>query len=94
MQKSAGVFLLTAFCTLTAMAQGTFVYTNNDQVPNSISAFSAAANGTLSSVAGSPFATGGNRSVGGFSAANRITRRNRERPVRRQYRGEYQRLFD
>ena len=73
MQKSAGVFLLTAFCTLTAMAQGTFVYTNNDQVPNSISAFSAAANGTLSPVAGSPFATGGNGSGGGFFAANRIT---------------------
>src|SRR5437773_3849431 len=73
MQKSAGVFLLTAFCTLTAMAQGTFVYTNNDQVPNSISAFSAAVNGTLSPVAGSPFATGGNGSGGGFFAANRIT---------------------
>lgn len=73
MQKSAGVFLLMAFCTLTAMAQGTFVYTNNDQVPNNISAFSAAANGTLSPVAGSPFATGGNGSGGGFFAANRIT---------------------
>jgi hypothetical protein len=73
MRKSAGVFLLTAFCTLTAMAQGTFVYTNNDQVPNSISAFSAAANGTLSPVPGSPFATGGNGMVGGFFAANRIT---------------------
>jgi DNA-binding beta-propeller fold protein YncE len=73
MQKAAGVFLLTAFCTLTAMAQGTFVYTNNDQVPNSISGFSAAANGALSPVAGSPFATGGNGSGGGFAAANRIT---------------------
>jgi len=58
-----------------ARAQGTatFVYTNNDRVPNSISAFSAAANGSLSPVPGSPFLTGGNGAGGGFFAANRIT---------------------
>lgn len=58
-----------------ARAQGptTFVYTNNDRIPNSISAFSAAPNGSLSPVPGSPFLTGGNGASGGFFAANRIT---------------------
>jgi 6-phosphogluconolactonase len=54
-------------------AQGTFVFTNNDRIPNSISAFSAAANGALSPVPGSPFLTGGNGAGGGFFASNRIT---------------------
>jgi lactonase family protein with 7-bladed beta-propeller len=58
-----------------ASAQGdaTFVYTNNDRTPNSVSAFSVAANGSLSPVPGSPFLTGGNGAGGGFFAANRIT---------------------
>jgi len=73
MKKLIYLFLLTVFCTLRVMAQGTFVYTNNDRTPNTISAFSAAANGALSSVPGSPFATGGNGSGGGSFAPNRIT---------------------
>ena len=72
MKKLIYLFLLMLFCALRVMAQGTFVYTNNDRTPNTISAFSAAANGVLSPVSGSPFATGGNGG-GGFFAANRIT---------------------
>ncbi len=73
MRKSIYVILVIVFCTLPLMAQGTFVYTNNDRIPNSVSAFSAAANGVLSPVPGSPFATGGNGAGGGFFASNRIT---------------------
>src|SRR5207342_930317 len=72
MKKLMRVVVLTLFCALRVMAQGTFVYTNNDRSPNTVSAFSAAANGALSPVAGSPFTTGGNGG-GGFFAANRIT---------------------
>ena len=36
-----------------------FVYTNNQSVPNTVSAFSIAANGSLAPVPGSPFPTGG-----------------------------------
>lgn len=53
-------------------AQGNFVFTNNDQVTNTVSAFSVGADGTLTEVAGSPFATGGAGSGGGLFAANRI----------------------
>jgi 6-phosphogluconolactonase (cycloisomerase 2 family) len=51
----------------------TFVYTNNDLSPNSVSAFSVAANGALSPVPGSPFLTGGTGIGGGLFASNRIT---------------------
>jgi 6-phosphogluconolactonase (cycloisomerase 2 family) len=56
-------------------AQGNFVYTNDDQqeVANTVSAFSVARNGTLTPVAGSPFPTGGFGAGGGFYASNRIT---------------------
>src|SRR5215510_8345503 len=73
MKKLIYLFLLTVFCTVRVMAQGTFVYTNNDRTPNNVSAFSAAANGALSPFAGSPFATGGNGACGGSFAPNRIT---------------------
>jgi WD40 repeat protein len=73
MKKLIHLFLLMAFCTLRLMAQGTFVYTNNDRTPNTISAFSADTNGVLSPVAGSPFTTGGNGAGGGGFSANRIT---------------------
>src|SRR5712692_8449760 len=53
--------------------QGNFVYTNDDQfVSNTVSGFSVASNGTLSPVAGSPFATGGTGVGDGFFASNRI----------------------
>jgi 6-phosphogluconolactonase len=73
MNKSILVFLLIMLCPESLMAQSTFVYTNNDRIPNSISAFSVGANGALSPVPGSPFPTGGNGAGGGFFAANRIT---------------------
>src|SRR5262245_3010986 len=82
MKTSTRLFLLVVLCVAswqaqssTARAQGgpTFVYTNNDRVPNTVSAFSVAANGSLSPVAGSPFLTGGSGASGGFFAANRIT---------------------
>ena len=73
MRKLIYLSMLTVFCALRVMAQGTFVYTNNDRVPNSISAFSAAADGSLTPVAGSPFATGGNGAGGGAFSSNRIT---------------------
>lgn len=51
-----------------------FVYTNNDAPgPTSVSAFSIGAGGTLSPVAGSPFATGGAGLGLGLFASNRIT---------------------
>jgi 6-phosphogluconolactonase len=73
MEKSIRLLLLVSLFAVCVLAQGTFVYTNNDRIPNSISAFSAAANGALSPVPGSPFLTGGNGVGGGFFASNRIT---------------------
>ena len=73
MRKAMQVFLLVVFCATCLMAQGTFVYTNNDRSPNTISALSAASSGTLNPIPGSPFATGGNGAGGGFFASPRIT---------------------
>ena len=73
MKRLIHLVLLLGFCAVRLMAQGTFVYTNNDRTPNTISAFSAAANGALSPVPGSPFTTGGNGGGGSVFAANRIT---------------------
>src|SRR6516165_4170387 len=69
------LFLVGALCTACLVGQGTFVYSNNDPsgAPNSVSAFSVAANGALSAVPGSPFATGGTGVGGGLFASNRIT---------------------
>lgn len=53
-------------------AQANFVYTNDDQSPNTVSAFSVDSNGALTPVPGSPFATGGDGSGGGLFAPNRI----------------------
>jgi 6-phosphogluconolactonase (cycloisomerase 2 family) len=66
--------ILVAFVTVSARAQGNFVYTNNDIPlgPNSVSAFAVAANGTLTEVPGSPFSTGGIGLGGGTSNKNRI----------------------
>jgi len=67
------LFLLMVTCAIGAMAQGTFVYTNDDRSPNSVSAFSVAANGALTPVPGSPFLTGGSGLGFGLFASNRIT---------------------
>ena len=53
-------------------AQADFVYTNDDTAANTVSAFSVAANGVLTAVLGSPFATGGTGSGGGLFASNRV----------------------
>jgi hypothetical protein len=72
MKKGIFAILVTVFCAMHLMAQGTFVYTNNDRAPNSISVLSVGANGALSSVPGSPFVTGGNGVGSGAIASNRI----------------------
>jgi sugar lactone lactonase YvrE len=68
------LFLVGSLCAACLVGQGTFVYVNNDAAAgqNSVSAFSVAANGALTPVAGSPFATGGTGLTGGDYAANRI----------------------
>jgi hypothetical protein len=56
------------------MVQGTFVYINNDIAgPNSVSGLSAAADGSLTPIPGSPFMTGGTGAGIELSAANLIT---------------------
>ena len=68
---SCGLFL-TLF-TVDALGQAQFVYTNNDTSPtNTVSGFSIGPSGSLTQIAGSPFATGGNGQLGLFSS-NRIT---------------------
>jgi 6-phosphogluconolactonase len=55
-------------------AQSKFVYANNDaSSANTVSGFSAASNGVLTEIAGSPFATGGTGTAGGASGVDRIT---------------------
>jgi 6-phosphogluconolactonase len=72
--KTVGLSLLLFLCTVCLMAQGTFVYTNNDIAgPNSVSGLSVAADGSLTPVPGSPFATGGTGVNVGLFASNRIT---------------------
>jgi 6-phosphogluconolactonase len=73
--KFPRLLFLIVLCAVSVLAQGTFVYTNNNIAgPNSVSGFSVAANGALKAVPGSPFATGGtNIGFGGFTASNRIT---------------------
>ncbi len=70
------LFLLSVLALFTAnlCAQGDYVYTNNNVGgPNTVSGYSVAANGSLTPVAGSPFATGGMGEGGGFFASGRIT---------------------
>ena len=67
------LFLGVALCACLMAQDPTFVYTNNDRAPNSVSAFSVGANGALTPVPGSPFLTGGSGVGGGFFASNRIT---------------------
>src|SRR6266550_23843 len=69
----AALLVLFGFALLAASvhAQSTFVYTNNNETPNTVTAFSVGPGGTLTMV-GSPFPTGGNGS-GLFSASNTAT---------------------
>ena len=68
-------FVFLVFVTATGYAQGSFVYVNNNNIggPNSVTAFSVAANGVLTPIAGSPFLTGGTGNNLGLFAANRST---------------------
>jgi 6-phosphogluconolactonase (cycloisomerase 2 family) len=73
-------FSASIFFTLTAVlasssswAQSKFLFINDDQTINTVSAFSVSSDGTLTAIADSPFATGGTGSAGGgFIASNRI----------------------
>jgi 6-phosphogluconolactonase (cycloisomerase 2 family) len=48
------------FLGIGAFAQSNFVYTNDNNSPNTVSAFQVAENGSLTLIPGSPFFTGGN----------------------------------
>lgn len=59
---------------ITVRPHSDFVYINNNRLGgNTVSAFSVDANGLLTPIAGSPFATGGSGGGSGFFAANRLT---------------------
>ncbi|HXQ69789.1 MAG TPA: beta-propeller fold lactonase family protein [Pyrinomonadaceae bacterium] len=62
-----------SFITISIVRDNGYVYVNNNiSGPNTVSAFSVNANGALTLIAGSPFATGGSGVGGGFFAANRM----------------------
>src|SRR2546421_4320338 len=61
-----------AMHTASVHAQSTFVYTNNNDSPNTVTGFSVGPGGTLTIVPGSPFMTGGNGS-GLYAASNTAT---------------------
>lgn len=44
---------------MSVLAQGNFVYTNDNNSPNTVSAFQVSTDGSLTVIPGSPFATGG-----------------------------------
>jgi len=73
MKKATRVFSVLIFCSASLIGQATFVLTNNDRIPNTVSVLSVAGNGFLVQVPGSPFLTGGNGAGGGFFASPRIT---------------------
>jgi len=63
----------TSLCSVAAApAQRTFIYTNDNATPNTVSAFSVSTSGALSPLAGSPFQTNGNSLGGGLPAADHI----------------------
>ncbi|PYT25044.1 MAG: hypothetical protein DMG57_26530 [Acidobacteria bacterium] len=62
------VFLWFVLVTASGQAQSSFVYTNNNEIPNTVTAFSVGFGGTLMMVPGSPFMTGGDGF--GFEAAS------------------------
>lgn len=58
--KFAYVVCLSLLLTAVAVAQNQFVYTNDETTPNTVSAARIQADGSLTQIAGSPFATEGN----------------------------------
>jgi len=71
---TAALLVLFGFALLAASvhAQSTFVYTNNNDIPNTVTGFSVGLGGTLTMVPGSPFLTGG-EGVGFYFASNTAT---------------------
>ena len=53
------LFALAAMLPLQAQSQSSYVYVNNQTSPNSVSAYSVSAAGSLTQLPGSPFSTGG-----------------------------------
>ena len=70
--SAAFLFALPLGYTSSALAQGNFVYVNNNIAngPNTVSAYSVGADCSLASVPGSPFPTGGTGSGAGVGLAN------------------------
>src|SRR5262245_1254790 len=63
----------TALCPVAAApAQRSFIYTNDNATPNTVSAFSVSTSGALLPLPGSPFPTNGNSIGGGLPAADHI----------------------
>jgi 6-phosphogluconolactonase len=72
--KTKWLSLLLVLSALRLAGQGSFVYINNDIVgPNSITGLSAAADGSLTPLPGSPFMTAGTGAGGDLSASNSVT---------------------
>jgi 6-phosphogluconolactonase len=70
---AAGLVLAVLALVSASLNAQSYVYTNNDvSGPNSVSAFSISSTGALTSVAGSPLATGGTGTGGGYYASNRV----------------------
>lgn len=65
-----GLFTL-VLLSINGYAQGNFVYVSRNSDVNSVTAFSVAAGGALTQIAGSPFLTGGTGNGLGFLAGNR-----------------------
>lgn len=63
----------TALCPVAAApAQRSFIYTNDNATPNTVSAFSVSTSGALLPLPGSPFPTNGNSLGGGLPTADHI----------------------
>jgi 6-phosphogluconolactonase len=58
--KTSSLICCILLISAAAIAQGNFVYTDDNNSPNTISAFSVANDGSLTLIPGSPFPTGGN----------------------------------
>jgi hypothetical protein len=58
--KTSWLICCVLLLAIAAAAQGNFVYTDDNNSPNTVSAFTVAADGSLTLIPGSPFSTGGN----------------------------------
>jgi len=72
--RSAWLLVIaTALCPVAAApAQRSFIYTNDNATPNTVSAFSVSTSGALLPLPGSPFPTNGNSFGGGLPGADHI----------------------